>query len=202
MNCSFVGMNFLAHAYLSFNDPEILVGNMVSDFVKGSARFGFSGKIQNGIILHREIDNFTDLHPATKEAKQIFRPAYRLYSGAIMDVIYDHFLASDPGIFDDSSLRDFSKQTYLKLEQHAASLPNHFIHVLTYMKMEDWLYHYRFPEGIRKSLAGLIRRAVYLSESNTAFQLLQEHYSFLQSCYESFFPDVKEYAKQRFEVLR
>jgi acyl carrier protein phosphodiesterase len=202
MNCSFVGMNFLAHAYLSFNDPEILVGNMVSDFVKGSARFGFSGKIQKGIMLHREIDSFTDVHPATKEAKQIFRPAYRLYSGAIMDVIYDHFLATDPDIFDERSLKLFTHNTYIQLEQNAPSLPNNFIHVLSFMKMEDWLFHYRFKEGISKSLKGLVRRAVYLSESDTAFRLFQDEYSTLQSCYEEFFPDVKEFAKERFELLK
>jgi hypothetical protein len=28
-------MNYLAHAYLSFNEPDILVGNLISDFVKG-----------------------------------------------------------------------------------------------------------------------------------------------------------------------
>src|SRR3982750_1233909 len=98
-------MNFLAHAYLSFNDPQILAGNMISDFVKGRDKFSFSGKIQQGIALHREIDQFTDVHPATQKAKSIFRPSYRLYSGAIMDVLYDHFLANDASVFDDDSLK-------------------------------------------------------------------------------------------------
>jgi acyl carrier protein phosphodiesterase len=35
-------MNYLAHAYLSFNEPEILTGNMISDFVKGKKKFEFS----------------------------------------------------------------------------------------------------------------------------------------------------------------
>ena len=65
-NCSFVVMNFLAHAYLSFNHPQILVGNMISDFVKGKSRLGLSGNINQGITLHREIDAFTETHPATK----------------------------------------------------------------------------------------------------------------------------------------
>jgi acyl carrier protein phosphodiesterase len=39
-------MNYLAHAYLSFNDPEILVGNMISDFVKGKKKFDFPLRIQ------------------------------------------------------------------------------------------------------------------------------------------------------------
>ena len=62
-------MNYLAHAYLSFNEPEILVGNMISDFVKGKKKFDYSPGVQKGIALHRAIDNFTDYHTATKAAK-------------------------------------------------------------------------------------------------------------------------------------
>ena len=65
-------MNFLAHAYLSFNHPDILVGNMISDFVKGSARFSYPEGVQKGIRIHRDIDRFTDFHPAVKEAKKHF----------------------------------------------------------------------------------------------------------------------------------
>ena len=86
-------MNYLAHAYLSFNEPAILVGNMISDFIKGKKQFDYPGPIQKGIRLHRDIDNFTDTHPVTQQLKSYFRPAYRLYSGAFSDVVYDHFLA-------------------------------------------------------------------------------------------------------------
>ena len=76
-------MNLLAHAYLSFNNPEILVGNMISDYVKGKKKFDYPIGIQNGIQLHRLIDQFTDAHPMTKRAKIIFSPHYGLYSGAL-----------------------------------------------------------------------------------------------------------------------
>ena len=155
-------MNYLAHAYLSFNDPQILAGNMISDYVKGRAQFSFSGKIQKGIMLHREIDQFTDTHPATKKAKEIFRPAYRLYSGAIMDVLYDHFLANDGTEFTPASLKDFAARTYRQLELQAADLPINFLQVFTYMKTYDWLYNYRSLDGMSRSLAGLVRRSAYL----------------------------------------
>src|SRR5215211_5615620 len=116
MNCRFAGMNFLAHAYLSFNQPQIVVGNMISDFVKGASKFSFNGKIQKGITLHRSIDEFTDMHPVTKKAKQIFQPHYRLYSGAIIDVLYDHFLANDPSVFTGDSLKKFTSEVYRHLE--------------------------------------------------------------------------------------
>ncbi len=85
-------MNYLAHAYLSFNEPEILVGNMISDFVKGKKQFDFAETIHKGIVLHRSIDAFTDEHEITKQAKEIFKPAVGLYAGAFVDVVMIIFL--------------------------------------------------------------------------------------------------------------
>ena len=200
-NCSFVGMNYLGHAYLSFNHQEILVGNMISDFVKGRQRFVFSGNIQKGIELHRNIDEYTDSHPATKKAMEIFRPAYRLYSGAIVDILYDHYLANDEEEFSDSSLRNFSQATYRTLETFAAQLPQRFLLPFTYMRTDDWLYNYKYERGMQKSLAGLVRRATYLSESQTAYNLFLQHYVQLNEQYKKFFRDVKQFARQRFEEL-
>jgi len=201
MNCSFVGMNYLAHAYLSYNSPQILVGNMISDFVKGASKFSFSGNVQKGITLHRWIDEFTDNHETTKKAKEFFRSSYRLYSGAIIDVLYDHFLANDTSEFDEVSLKEFSKRTYFYLEQNTTELPNRFLQMFTYMKTEDWLYNYRYKEGVKKSLHGLIRRAAFLKESNTAYNLFLEHYVDLNNCYNEFFKDVKKFAKEKLEQL-
>lgn len=201
MNCSFVGMNYLGHAYLSFNSPQILVGNMISDFVKGSDKFLFSGNIQKGILLHRMIDEFTDAHPATKKAMEVFRPYYRLYSAPIMDVLFDYFLANDKNLFDDASLKKFSKTIYRHIEDHSVDLPNRFLHMFTYMKTEDWLYNYKYTEAMRKSLYGLARRASFMKESETAYQLFLEHCSYLNMCYQDFFPDVKLFAKQKFDEL-
>ena len=53
-------MNYLAHAYLSFGDPDILAGNMISDFVKGKKKYEYPDRIQMGITLHRKIDEYTD----------------------------------------------------------------------------------------------------------------------------------------------
>ena len=126
MNCSFVGMNYLGHAYLSFNSPPMLVGNMISDFVKGKAKFVFNGNIQKGMVLHRAIDDFTDSHLATKKAMEVFKPAYRLYSAPITDILYDYFLANDKNLFDDASLKEFSANIYRHLENNSTHLPTGF----------------------------------------------------------------------------
>lgn len=189
-------MNFLAHAYLSFGQPEILVGNMISDFVKGKKQFDYPAGIQAGITLHRAIDQFTDDHPATRAAKKIFQPYYRLYSAAFVDVVYDHFLANDVEEFTESSLHAFSLEVYEVLNHHNGSLPQTFAGIFPYMKQHNWLFHYRVKKGIENSFGGVVRRSLYLTDYNTAYRLFEEHYDELQQYYRQFFPAVKEFAKK------
>lgn len=190
-------MNYLAHAYLSFGEPEILVGNMISDFVKGKIKFNYPQGIQNGIALHRAIDEFTDAHPATKKAASFFRPAYRLYSGAFVDVVYDHFLALDINEFDNpTSLNYFTTQTYNILDENFSWLPERFQNMFPHMKQHNWLYNYQYPLGIERSFGGLVRRAAYISESETAFAVFMENYNELKDCYQIFFPSVKKFSHQ------
>jgi acyl carrier protein phosphodiesterase len=187
-------MNYLAHAYLSFDQPGILAGNMISDFVKGKKKFEYDASIQKGIGLHRAIDHFTDTHKVTQEAKLFFKPVYGLYSGAFMDVVYDHFLATDLNIFPGNSLEAFAQATYRQLQFFEPRLPERFRQILYYMRTQDWLYHYRFPDGIAKSFAGLVRRAAYMDDPHTAFLIFEENYAGLKTHYENFFPALKEFA--------
>src|SRR6478609_12216695 len=136
-------MNYLAHAYLSFSQPEILVGNMISDFVKGRQKFTYPKSIQKGITLHRLIDQFTDAHEVTHEAKQFFRSAVGLYAGAFMDIVYDHFLALDETIHAANDLAQFAATTYDVLENFETTLPPKFARMLPYMRAQNWLVNYR-----------------------------------------------------------
>ncbi|HVE61679.1 MAG TPA: ACP phosphodiesterase [Chitinophagaceae bacterium] len=194
-------MNFLAHACLSFNHPQVLIGNMISDFVKGKNQYDYPPLIQSGISLHRNIDAFTDTHEATKIGKEIFRTDYRLYSGAIMDIVYDFFLANDKTLFDDQSLMKFTQSVYEVLEKNSFHLPPAFLVMLSYMKKEDWLYHYKTNMGIQKSLRGLVRRSAFLSDHSKAYELFIKYNKELGDCYDIFFTDVKTFAKRQFDSL-
>lgn len=194
-------MNFLAHAYFSFGHPEILVGNMISDFVKGKKRYDYSTGIQQGIELHRRIDAFTDMHDATKLGKEVFRSTYRLYSGALLDVVYDHFLANDEEAFSNGYLYNFTKEVYKVLEQHAAILPPTFFFMLPHMKQENWLFNYKERWGIERSMNGLVKRSLYMKDHTAAFNAFNEQYLYLQYCYTLFREDVKSFAKAEFKQL-
>jgi len=194
-------MNYLAHAYLSFGDEQVLVGNLISDFVKGKKKFNYPEGIQRGITLHRAIDTYTDAHEVTKLAKDIFRPSYRLYSGAFMDVVYDHFLATDPDQFSEDTLNQFSKNTYEILERHSKFLPDRFAGMFPYMRSQNWLFNYRTIWGTESSFGGLVRRARYLQESQTACSLFEENYQTLQRYYKAFFPQLKSFAQTEYKDI-
>lgn len=174
---------------------------MISDYVKGKKKFDYPAGIQKGIILHRAIDTFTDDHPATKKAKELFRPHYRLYSGAFVDVVYDHFLATDDREFPGSSLQNFSEQVYTMLTEYTRWFPEPFSRMFPYMKEQNWLFNYQEKWGIEKSLGGVVRRAVYLSESDTAFRLFERHYQLLSGCYRQFWADLQPFARRQFDLL-
>ena len=195
-------MNYLAHAYLSFDKPDILAGNMISDYIKGKKQFDYPPAVQKGIKLHRAIDHFTDTHAATQELKSFFRPQYRLYSGAFADVVYDHFLANDTHEFSsEMELKSFAAGTYQTLEAYTGLFPLPFQKMFPYMKAYDWLYNYRYTWGIEKSLGGVVRRSVYLTESAIAFKIFNDHYAAMQACYHTFFPDLKKYSFNKLDEL-
>jgi acyl carrier protein phosphodiesterase len=197
-------MNYLAHAYLSFSIPEITVGNLISDFVKGKQQFEYSPAIRQGITLHRAIDSFTDIHPVTRRAKTFFKDEYGPYSGPLVDIVYDHFLALDPLLFPTTgngpgdggatALKAFAQQTYDYIASLQSVLPERFARIFYYMRTQDWLFHYRNKEGIFNSFGGLARRAAYMKGPEQACRLFEAHYADLQACYADFFPFLQEFA--------
>lgn len=196
-------MNYLAHAVLSFGDPEIVTGNMISDFVKGRKKLLYPPVIQKGIQLHRLIDSFTDQHPATREAKRFFQPVYRLYSGAFIDIVYDHFLANDKTEFPSVPvLLNFTRSVYHDLGQHTTFLPPGFAAMFPHMQKQNWLFNYRLITGIHKSFNGLIMRAKYIHQVEPAIGIFARNYDSLKDCYERFFPELKQYAISTLRDLR
>lgn len=188
-------MNYLAHAYLSFGDPHILVGNMTSDFIKGKKKYEYPLPVLFGINLHRSIDDFTDSHQVTKEIKKIFQSGYGLYAGAFMDIAYDYYLANDPLLFKSGELEIFSQEVYDTLDRHIDLLPERFLSMFPYMKKHNWLLNYKTSEGIKRSFDGLTHRAIYMSDSRPAFDTFIRNDGLLKSAYLEFFPDLVRYTK-------
>lgn len=188
-------MNFLAHTFLSFSDEQ-MVGNMIADFIQNKSRAHLPEGIQQGIVLHRAIDTFTDSHPKFLEAKKVFQPLVRLYSGAFVDVVFDYFLANDEGIKSEAEWQHFTANTYAVLNRHQEHLPENFQRILPNMVKDNWLYNYRYEWGIEFSIMNVLNKAKYLDHTYPVFSAFQEHKDFLKSCYEDFFTELHAHSQK------
>ncbi len=196
-------MNFLAHAYLSGDNPKLLVGNFIGDFVKGRGiHERFEKNIAQGIELHRLIDAYTDSHPVVMESKIRLREKYRHYAPVIVDMYYDHFLASSWSTYHDLSLEEFAAKTYQTLNDNFDVLPEKLRHMLPYMMHGNWLVNYGKVEGIQRALTGMSRRTSFNSQMEDAANDLRKHYQEFGDEFKLFFPDLVRYSKEEIEKLR
>lgn len=196
-------MNFLAHLYLSGDDPGIMTGNFIGDFVKGRNLAGrFAADVATGIELHRHIDDFTDNHPQVRQSKKRLHARYRHFSAVIVDIFYDHFLAANWNDFHTSPLHVYAAQAYRILEERRDSLPDDVNRMLPYMISGNWLVGYAHVEGIHRALSGIARRTKFVSHMEEASADLRQHYDEFKSEFDAFFPELKAFSVDFLERRR
>lgn len=60
-----------------------------------------------------------------------------------------------------------------------------------YMKKYDWLYHYKYQEGLSKSIHGICKRVPRLGDPTRAMNQILLYYEALQSLYKAYFPELQ-----------
>jgi len=190
-------MNFLAHIYLSGPHEQLLIGNFIADFVKGKKKDDYPDGIRKGIELHRFIDHYTDHHEVVLKSIHRVQQRQEKYSGVVVDILYDHFLAANFKEYSETSLQDFSNNTYGLLKENWDSLPEGVHYFLPFMIERNWLLNYATIEGIGNALAGLSRRVKYTNRMDEAVKDLQENYHDLESDFRTFFPELRQEVAKR-----
>lgn len=192
-------MNFLAHLYLSFGDRDIMIGNFIADHIKGRGSENFPPAIQNGILLHRAIDTFTDAHPVVAETKSRLREGFRKYAPVIADVYYDHFLATDWHELSEIPLDEFADSFYKLAFDAFDILPDRTRQMLPIMQSQNWLQRYRTIEGLHTILLAMSRRTPFESNMEHAAAELEKNYHSYQKEFRAFFPELVAFSRKELE---
>jgi acyl carrier protein phosphodiesterase len=193
-------MNFLAHLYLSGDDEGVMTGNFMADRIKGEQAYAFDPAITRGILLHRFIDTFTDNHEVVMQSKKRLYSKYHKYAPVIVDIFYDHFLASEFEKHSDELLMDFSRNCYDVLSKNMHLMPQRIQFFLPYMIRHNWLNSYAEIEGAGRALAGLAGRSRFNSNMQNAVYDLVEDYDLYKNEFRDFFPDLKKYSRDFLKV--
>ena len=193
-------MNFLAHQYLSGNNEGLRIGNFIGDLVKGNKWQTYSFDIQQGILLHRSIDDFTDTHVLVKESVNILKPTLGRYSAIANDIFFDHFLAKQWNEFSEENLESFVQKTYQIVYSKLNLLPEKTAYILQYMEKQNWLYNYQFINGIEQTMKGMSRRTQAPTLENSHL-ILVEKYDELKYLFDSFFPLLQQHTQTFISTL-
>lgn len=194
-------MNFLAHIYLSGNNPELTVGNFMADPIKGKDYEQYSGDFRRGILLHRKIDSYTDSHPIVYKSSHRLFDQFRHYNGVINDVFYDHFLAKNWHQYHNQDLATYVQDFYELLEENFEILPSSIQRFFPYMKAQNWLLSYQEVTGIEKILKQMSGRVKGDFNLNEAVSILQDNYSAYETEFTLFFKEIRSYVQREIANL-
>jgi acyl carrier protein phosphodiesterase len=183
-------MNFLAHLFLSCQEEELLIGNFMGDFVRGSQLDQYPESIQAGIHLHRKIDTFTDAHPVVREGARLLRPEHSRYAPVILDVFYDFLLIKNWFRFSEESLREFTQNVYTTLERNIEKMPPALQRRVPHMIADDWLMRYGEWDGLAFAFSRMRLRVSRPAYFDQVIDSLQQHEAALDAGFQQFFPDV------------
>lgn len=190
-------MNYLAHIYLSNEEEEITLGNFIADGVKGKKYVQFPLGIQQGILLHRAIDSFTDAHPIVRKSTKRLHKKYGHYSGVIVDILYDHFLAKNWNNYHEQPLEEYIEKFYELLRNSFNILTPRIKRMMCYMISDNWLLSYATVEGISKILVKMNRRTNNTSNMNFAVIELEEYYKEFENEFTSFFEELRVFSNHK-----
>ncbi len=187
-------MNYLAHAFLSNNDTELLIGNFIADHLRGNDFKDYSPQIIEGIHLHRRIDSFTDSHEKFKASKRLFYNGFEKYSGILIDIYFDHFLARNFSVYSSVPLKDFCDNVYNVYTENQKLLPKSSSNFLDYVLKNNIYYEYSSLEGIERVLFHLSHRIKHQVMLNESVTLFKKHQKEIEENFNLFFKDaVKEF---------
>lgn len=190
-------MNHLAHALLSGRDTDVVLGGWLGDFLRGTPDPALPTGVRNGIALHRAIDTFTDAHADVVAARALFEAPFRRYAGILIDVWFDHLLASDFARWSTVPLATFSDTQGQLLEGHQAELPPELQRFARYMRAHDLPAAYADRSMIARVFAGIASRLRRENPLADGLEAIAPHEAELAARFASFFPSLRAFAADR-----
>ena len=185
-------MNYLAHLHLSGENQGVMLGNFIADGIRGKQYLGYPRAIQQGILMHRMIDQFTDKNLIVRQSKKRLFPSQGHYASVVVDMMYDHFLAKNWSAFSSVPLELFAQKFYSYLDENSDLLPDRVLYLKPYLIQQNWLVSYVSTEGLQRALTGMHKRTSHQSKMDTAVSNILQDYDNYETEFLRFYPILLE----------
>lgn len=197
-------MNFLGHLYFSGESRELMVANLFGDFVKGRDYTYLPEIVQQGVLLHRNIDDYIDHYPEVTELRLKLYADLPKIAGIAIDLYFDHLLAKNWETYHPQNLSSFvdefenyiSDASHLKFREKNFTYPPEFQHLLAMIKKYNWLMSYTEIEGLKRSSTALGKRIVFDNNLDEAAEVYLTYESEIEQAFRIYM----EAAKLKFGI--
>jgi acyl carrier protein phosphodiesterase len=190
-------VNYLGHLLVAPSQGLLTLGNLLGDGFKGRVAGIGPAELQLGVMLHRELDRYTDSHPAVLRAIGRLSPQRRRVAGALVDIFFDHFLANET-----DGLTEVLAREWALASDHVGHLPEPLRGLPERMLTSRWIGSYRSIEGLALVLVRMGQRRRFVLPLEGAEEELRLHYEALGEDFQAFFPDVVGFTKEAIPRLR
>lgn len=172
----------------------------MGDYVKGRGYLELPELVQKGIMIHRDIDSFTDMHPITRRNKQFIASRYHKYAGIIVDIFYDHFLASLWDHYSNLPLNDFVGRTYDLLKRNYKVLPEAIKNWFPTFLENNWMMAYQSVDGIELVLGRMAANTSLPDHGGYAVEILKRYYATFREDFMQFFPLIILFLEEKYKI--
>ncbi|MGK2907782.1 MAG: ACP phosphodiesterase [Desulfuromonadales bacterium] len=193
-------MNYLVHLYLAGEDAELQLGGLMGDFVKGSIPADYPERLAMGLHLHRRIDSLAQNSPHTRRSRQRLDPKFGHGRGIIIDIFYDHFLASAWADHSPEPLESYAANVYCILQRNHHQLPPDLQRVAARMIEHNWLVSYRQRKVVGQTLENIARRLSRPLPLAQGIDDLVAHEASLRQDFRDFMSEAIEFVQQEFAI--
>lgn len=183
-------MNYLAHAFLSPNDPHLLMGNIWGDLIKPRDYISIPEAMRRGIDMHKKIDAYTDQHAAVNEMIRILRPFQGKYTPVVADVLMDYMLSKNWGCYHALEIEDFCDSAYQVVRTNLSLLPERIHPRIQRMLGDRWLESCKNRNRMERTLRMLSMRASFENQIPDAMIPYDLHEERMEQLFADFFEDL------------
>ena len=161
--------------YLTYPQKAISVGNLLGDLVGNRTVEQLIPVHQEGVVIHRFIDSFTDRHESLDEARAILRERHRKYAPVVLDILLDYVLVEEWSEYASVNFEVFQEWVYGAISSQVGHVPQSAAIRMQHMANGRWLNSYTNPIDFQMVLDRMDRRARFESHFAHAMTDLNAH---------------------------
>ena len=172
----------------------------MGDFVKGPIPADYPERLALGLHLHRRIDSLAQNSPHTRLSRQRLHPKFGHGRGIIVDIFYDHFLASNWANYSSEPLTNYVEKFYQLLQDNHNRLPTGLQQITPSMIKHNWLVSYQHRMVVGKALQGISQRLSRPLPLAEGVEELAVHEALFRQDFIGFMAEAADFVNQEFGV--